>query len=204
MVLLGWLLLADGHFSYFAQVKLDGHLLTLSKSKIWTNSTTLLAETGCLSNFLGYLSMLPALHPGFSDLWRSPPALSSILTTFGCRLFLIVQASSLLIHSPFPTQSVRLPLVTYPSLCSTCVTYRTPCHASGHQVLPIQPLLSEAEDFRWGEKYFKHVPLLTYLIYFSPKGVQMVDPIYVSGSPRRTLISLSLVLNQRFKSPIYC
>ena len=31
---------------------------------------------------------------------------------------------------PFPTQSVRLPLVTCPSLCSTCVTYRMPCHWS--------------------------------------------------------------------------
>ena len=49
--------------------------------------------------------------------------------------------------SPFPTQSVRLTLVTYPSLCSTCVTYRTPCHAIGHQVLPSQPLPREAEDF---------------------------------------------------------
>ena len=42
---------------------------------------------------------------------------------------------------PFPTQSVRLPLVTYPSLCSTCVTYRTPCHVISHQVLPTQPLI---------------------------------------------------------------
>ena len=71
---------------------------------------------------------------------------------------------------PFLTQSVRLPLVTYPSLCSTCVTYRTLCNAIGHQVLPTQPLPREAEDFPRGDKYFKHVPLLTYLIYFSPKG----------------------------------
>ena len=35
------------------------------------------------------------------------------------------------------TQSVRLPMVTCPSLCSPCVTYRTLCHAVGHQVLPI-------------------------------------------------------------------
>ena len=26
-------------------------------------------------------------------------------------------------------------MATYPSLCSTCVTYGTPCHARGHQVL---------------------------------------------------------------------
>ena len=75
-----------------------------------------------------------------------------------------------LIHSPFPTQSVRLPLVTYPSLCSTCVTYRTLCHAIGHQVLPTQPLPREVDNFSRGGKYFKHVPPLTYLIYFSPKG----------------------------------
>ena len=33
------------------------------------------------------------------------------------------------------TQSDRLPMVTYPSLCSSCVTYRTLCHTIGHQVL---------------------------------------------------------------------
>ena len=104
---------------------------------------------------------------------------------------------------PIPTQSVRLPLVTYPSLCSTCVTYRTPCHVIGHQVLPTQPLLPrEAEDFPRGDKYFKHVPLLTYLIYFSPKGVYVVGPIYMPKPPHRTLISPSVVLNQHFKSPI--
>ena len=54
--------------------------------------------------------------------------------------FFNVQASSFLIYSPFPTQLVRLHLVTYTSLCSTCVTYRTLCHAIGHQVLTIQHL----------------------------------------------------------------
>ena len=40
-------------------------------------------------------------------------------------------------NSPLPlTQSVRPPMATYPSLCSTCVTYGTLCHARGHQVLP--------------------------------------------------------------------
>ena len=74
-----------------------------------------------------------------------------------------------LIHSPFPTQSFRLPLVTYPSLCSTCVTYRALCRAIDHQVLPAQPSPMEVEDFPRGDKYFKHMPPLTYLIYFSPK-----------------------------------
>ena len=66
-------------------------------------------------------------------------------------------------------QSVRLPMVTYPSLCSPCVIYGTLCHAIGHQVLPTQPLLREAEDFSRGDKHFKHVPPLTYLICLSPK-----------------------------------
>ena len=38
---------------------------------------------------------------------------------------------------PIPTESVKPLLVTYSSLCSTCVTYRgtMPCHGIGHQVL---------------------------------------------------------------------
>ena len=47
---------------------------------------------------------------------------------------------------PLPlTQSVRPPMATYSSLCSTCVTYGMPCHARGHQVLlhpPCHPSLS--------------------------------------------------------------
>ena len=103
---------------------------------------------------------------------------------------------------PFPTQSVRPPLVTYPSLCSTCVTYKTLCHAIGHQVLPTQPLPREVEDFPRGDKRFKYVPPPTYLIYFSPKGVYVVGSIYVLRPLHGTLINPSLVLNQHFKSPI--
>ena len=91
---------------------------------------------------------------------------------------------------PFPTQSVRLPLVTYPSLCSTCVTYRTLCHAIGHQVLSTQPLPRELEDFPRGDKYSKHVPPPTYLIYFSPKGVYVVGSIYVLRTPSSRNIKL--------------
>ena len=67
-----------------------------------------------------------------------------------------------------PTQSVRLPMVTYPSLRSPCVTYKTLCHAIGHQVLPTQPLPREAEDFPRGGNHFKHVPLPTYLAWLQP------------------------------------
>ena len=104
---------------------------------------------------------------------------------------------------PIPAQSVRSPLVTYPSLCSTCVTYRTPCHAIGHHVLPTQPLFPrEVEDFPRGDKHFKHVPLLMYLIYFSSKGVYLAGIIYMPKPPHGTIISPSLVFNQHFKSPI--
>ena len=72
------------------------------------------------------------------------------------------------------TQPVRLSMVTYPSLCSTCVTYRTLCHAIGHQVLPTHPLPREAEDFPRGDRHFKHVPPLTYLIFPLPKELYMV------------------------------
>ena len=72
------------------------------------------------------------------------------------------------------TQSVRLPMVTYPSLCSSFVTYETLCHAIGRQVLPTQPLPREAEDLPRGDRHFKHVPPLTYLICLSPKELYMV------------------------------
>ena len=131
---------------------------------------------------------------GLHQLWALPGLLS------------VAYFSWLLWHpvfqfiSLFPTQSVGLPLVTYSSMCSTCVTYRTPCHATGHQLLPTQPIPSEVEDSPRSDKHFKHVPLLTYLIYFSLKEVYMVGLIYMPKSPQGTLISLSLVLNQRFKS----
>ena len=116
--------------------------------------------------------------------------------------FLLTGSSGIQVFdSPsYPTQSVRLPLVTYPSLCSTCETYRTLCHAIGHHVLPTQPLPREVEDFPRGDKYFKHVLPPTYLTYFSPKGVYVVGSIYVLRPLYETLISPSLVLNQHFKS----
>ena len=70
--------------------------------------------------------------------------------------------------TPSSVQSVGQPLITYPSLCSTCMTYRTPCHSIGHQVLPTQPLLREVEDFPRGGKHSKHVPLLTCLAWLQP------------------------------------
>ena len=36
-----------------------------------------------------YFAMSPTFHPGFSDPWRSPPALRSTPTTFDCLFFFI-------------------------------------------------------------------------------------------------------------------
>ena len=113
------------------------------------------------------------LHIDFSDLRRPPPALS-LLDCSGIHFFY---------SPPFSQNSY---LVTYPSLCSTCVTYRTPCHASGHQVLSTQPFSMEAEKFARGNRYFKHVLLFTHLIYFSPKGGYMVSPISMPKLPNGT------------------
>ena len=64
-------------------------------------------------------------------------------------------------------------MVTYPSLCSPCLAYRTLCHAIGHKVLPtlaatLPPLPREAEDFPRGDNRSKHVPLPTCLAYLQP------------------------------------
>ena len=40
-----------------------------------------------------------------------------------------------------------------------------------HQLRPTPLLPRQAEVFPGGEKYPKHVPLLTYLVYSSPKGI---------------------------------
>ena len=51
------------------------------------------------------------------------------------------------IFSAISTQLVRPSSATYPSLCSTCVTYGTPCHAIGHQLLPTQPCYHKCYGF---------------------------------------------------------
>ena len=82
--------------SYFTELKQD---IRFYKVILKPFSKTPLGETGCLSSFLGYFFMPPIFHPGSSGLWRSPPVLSSTLTTFGYLFFLIVQESSFFIHS---------------------------------------------------------------------------------------------------------
>ena len=75
-------------FADFGQVKKYCHFADFGQVNFLLDKTPL-GETGCLTNFLGSLSMSPALHPGFSDLLRSPPALSSTPTTCVCLLFLM-------------------------------------------------------------------------------------------------------------------
>ena len=118
-----------GYFADFEQIK------NLHYSK------TPLGETGCLSNFLDYLSMSSALHPGFSDLRRSPPALSSTPTAFSCLISWLFRHPVFWFTSLFLTQSVRLSLLTYPSMCSSYVTCRMPCYARVTKHFPPNPYL---------------------------------------------------------------
>ena len=113
----------------------------------------------------------------------------------------LVSHQFFIFFNSFPILSVRLPLITYPSLCSTYVIYRTPCHAIGHQMLSMQQSPRKVEDLPRGDQHFKHVPRLTYLIYFSPKGKCTVGSIYMPQFPQGTLISFSIVWNQRFQDP---
>ena len=59
-------------------------------------------------------------------------------------------------------------MVTYPSLCGTCMTYKAPYDSNCRKMLPTQPLLRGVEDFRRGDKHLRDVPLLTYLAWLQP------------------------------------
>ena len=188
-----------GHFVDFRKVDIDGHFANFGQVKNWPYSKTPFGENGCLSNFLGYLSMPPALLPGLSDLWRSPPALSSNLTTFDCLLFLIVYASSFLIY-PF-SQHSQLGYFWVPTfgylpqtvqhLCDSQDTM--PCQQSPGVLT--QPLSRKAEDFPRGGKHSKHVLLLTYLAWLQPtinKHVKNKDALLVV---KALLVGKSLIKN---------
>ena len=74
-----------------------------------------------------------------------------------------------------------LPLTAAPVLLTGCysipvVTWPFP---------PYPP--REVEGFPRGEKCFKHVSPLIYLIYFSPKGLYMVGSTYMPKLPHGTL-----------------
>ena len=91
------------------KLKIDDHFADFEQVKNWSYSKNPLGETGCMSNFLGYLSMPPALHPGFSDLWRSPPALSSFLDCSGVQFFNSPPLHSQLSYLWLPTPHCAAP-----------------------------------------------------------------------------------------------
>ena len=94
----------------------------------------------------------------------------------------------------FPTQSVRLPtLVTYFSLCSTCATYRTPCHFIDHQVLPTQPLTREAGHFLGGDKHSKNIPLVTCQAWLQPI-INKSRLIFKKKTVEKTLIKNHIIV----------
>ena len=120
-------------------------------------------------------SLLAPLWMASSDLYSSQKSsLNSLRRNWMLRQPLLLVTGCLSIQffdSPLK-QSVKTTMATYLSLCSTCVTYGTSCHAISHQVLPTQPIPREEEDFPRGQRHFKYVLPLTYLIYLSPKGIQ--------------------------------
>ena len=69
-------------------------------------------------------------------------------------------------HPFFSTQLVRPPLVTYPSLCSVCVTYGMVCHAISHQLLPTQPCYRECYGLERAFFTIKHFLPCTPSCYF--------------------------------------
>ena len=77
-LLLWWLLFSI--FGDFEQVKKVVILLTLNKSRKLTAKLPQEKPDAYAFFCLGHCLMSPALHPGFSDLWGSPPALSSTPT----------------------------------------------------------------------------------------------------------------------------
>ena len=80
-----------------------------------------------------FLKHFYTLHkPTFGETW----------TLNNLYYLLAAQAFSFEIHHPF-SNIAKPQLVTYTSLCCTCVTYRTPCHSIGHQVLRNQTLLGK-------------------------------------------------------------
>ena len=84
------------------------------------------------------------------------------------------------------TQSVRLPMVTYPSLWSPCVTYGTLCHVIGHQVLSTSasviphPSVNYCQVFR---------PIL----YFQPSPSQSDSRLYPNPYLGKQRISLGVI-----------
>ena len=88
---------------------------------------------------------------------------------FYCFIFLVgPKAFNFLFIFFFLIQSVRLSVVSFHSLYSTCATYCMLCCSSGDHILP-NCLPRGAEDISRGVKYPKHMSLPTYLAYLLPE-----------------------------------
>ena len=86
--------------------------------------------------FPGYLAMSLALHPGFSDLWRSPPALSSTPTTFDSLFFFIYRECYGFEWAFLPTGVFYLTLLpdifgTFPTFLAHSWHFGTTCFYQG-------------------------------------------------------------------------
>ena len=113
--------------------------------------------------------MSPGLHSGLSDPWRSPPALSSTLTQGYFFEWLGIQVFNSHSHMIYGTSCHGRSDSHYIFNSLTCdLRYTMPRQRS----LPILP--REVKHFPMGDKRFKHVSPLTYLIYLSTKELYVL------------------------------
>ena len=112
-------------------------MLALNKLKI--KPTTKLPWENLSIHFWGHYLVLQALHPGFSDAWRSPPTLSSILTQgyffFECLGIQFFNSLTCELRDAMPRQ----------------------------RSLTLLP--EEAEDFPRSSSHSNHMSPLTYLVW---------------------------------------
>ena len=163
-LLLGWTLLRWSLVGWVI-------LLTLRKSKIDLTPKLSPRETGCLSNFLGYVSIATGtphwlLRPvNVSTSYEIYPGYFRLPTFVDC------SGSRFLIHSLSQHSQLGYIWLSTPHCTATMWLtgrYATPLVT---RWFPPNPCLGKQRISTWGEKYFKHVPPLTNLIYFSLKGL---------------------------------
>ena len=115
----------------------------------------------------GLLSLQPALHPGFSGLWRPPPALSSTLATFGCftlaRLFVTVLPRALRFWVGIFYPQAFFTLHSFPTFLARFLTQMwagTP-HPGSSSVPTLKELSLLADAWTWTT----HIVVTRQLIY---------------------------------------
>ena len=83
-------------------------------------------------------------------------------------------------------QSVRLPMVTYLSLYSSCVTYGTLCHTTGHQVLPTPAFSVTPHPSTSYRQVFRPT------LYFQPSSMQSDSQLCLSPCLGKLLLAIIL------------